>query len=102
MPAPSPVRKNEPTLYMLRTLSNRIVTGRRRAPYSEEPAVARNGTRSIPQWRGSPARFQSSSTRLTTSGDIRITFGQRRVNPSDGHLVVASTPIFDPKFGKRL
>ena len=49
-----------------------------------------------PLHRYSPARFQSASTRATTSGDIVIGFGQRRVKPSDGNFVVASTPILDP------
>ena len=32
---------------------------------------------------------------------IRISSGQGRVNPSLGHLRVASTPIFEPKSGSR-
>jgi len=31
-----------------------------------------------------------------TSADISITPGQGRVNPSPGHLRVASIPIFEP------
>ena len=50
----------------------------------------------------SPAFFHSLSTRSCTSMGILITVGQRRVKPSSGHLRVASTPIFEPKFGKRL
>lgn len=49
----------------------------------------------IPE-RYNPARFHNSSTRRFTSGDISITPGQGRVNPSPGHLRVASTPIFEP------
>src|SRR5215469_9837727 len=44
----------------------------------------------------SPAFFQSKSTRAFTSGDMAITPGHSRVNPSPGHFRVASTPIFDP------
>src|ERR1035441_2771992 len=49
-----------------------------------------------------PAIFHNSSTRFFTSGDISITPGQGRVKPSVGHLRVASIPIFEPKFGRRL
>ena len=43
-----------------------------------------------------PAFFHNASTRATTPGDISMTLGQRRVKPSDFHLVVASTPILEP------
>jgi hypothetical protein len=43
-----------------------------------------------------PARRHNSSTRPFTSSDMRITPGHGLVNPSAGHLRVASTPIFDP------
>src|SRR5579872_1541856 len=46
--AASAVRKNDPTLYMLRTLSNRIATGSEsNASYGEASGVARKGSRSI-------------------------------------------------------
>ena len=44
----------------------------------------------------SPALFHKASTRSFTSGSISITFGQRRVKPSLGHFLVASTPILEP------
>src|SRR4051794_40912045 len=50
----------------------------------------------------SPAFFHKSSTRFFTSPLISITPGQGRVKPSLGHLRVASIPIFDPKFARRL
>jgi len=43
-----------------------------------------------------PTFFHISSTRLFTSADISMTSGHGRVNPSPGHLRVASIPIFDP------
>ena len=44
-----------------------------------------------------PGAFpQLVDARGSPRGCISMTLGQRRVNPSDGHLVVASTPIFDP------
>src|SRR5450432_2603073 len=43
-----------------------------------------------------PDFFHNSSTRRLTSADISITPGQGRVNPSPGHLRVASIPIFEP------
>ena len=43
-----------------------------------------------------PAFFHKSSTRCFTSADISITPGQGRVNPSPGHFLVASIPIFEP------
>src|ERR1017187_10316253 len=46
----------------------------------------------------SPAFFHNSSTRRLTSASIPITPGHGRVNPSPGHLRVASMPIFDPQF----
>jgi hypothetical protein len=55
------------------------------------PASTPRGTN-----RYNPALFHSSSTRCFTSLDIRITPGQGRVNPSPGHLRVASIPIFEP------
>jgi len=50
----------------------------------------------------SPALFHNSSTRFFTSGVISITPGHGRVKPSVAHLRVASIPIFEPKFGRRL
>ena len=44
----------------------------------------------------SPALFHNSSTRRFTSAGISITPGHGLVNPSPGHLRVASTPIFEP------
>jgi hypothetical protein len=43
-----------------------------------------------------PDFFHNSSTRRFMSAGISITPGQGRVNPSPGHLRVASIPIFEP------
>ena len=50
----------------------------------------------------SPALFHNSSTRCFTSLFIRISPGHGREKPSPGHFRVASIPIFEPKFGRRL
>ncbi len=52
--------------------------------------------REISFYHLSPARLHISSTRLETSRGIRITSGHGRVNPSSGHFLVASMPIFEP------
>jgi len=49
----------------------------------------------------SPRVAHIASTFFFTSGSILISSGQGRVKPSEGHLRVASTPILEPKLGKR-
>ena len=48
------------------------------------------------------AALAASGLVAWTAGNISMTVGQRRVNPADGHFVVASTPILEPKLGIRL
>ena len=49
----------------------------------------------------SPRLAQMPSTFFFTAGCILISSGQGRVKPSDGHFAVASTPILEPKLGRR-
>ncbi len=49
----------------------------------------------------SPNSFHRFVTRSFVSGSIVISSGQGRVKPSLGHLRVASTPILEPKSGRR-
>src|SRR5260370_24069018 len=44
-----------------------------------------------------PSDSHRASTRLFVASSIRISSGHGRVKPSDAHLRVASTPIFEPK-----
>src|SRR5215471_13263886 len=45
--------------------------------------------------------FHLLSTKDFVFSSMRISSGHGRVNPSLDHLRVASTPIFEPKFGSR-
>lgn len=48
-----------------------------------------------------PSSFHFLSTSVFVFSSIRISSGHGRVNPSVGHLRVASIPIFEPKFARR-
>src|ERR1051326_5155777 len=48
-----------------------------------------------------PSSFHFFSTSALVFSSIRISSGQGRVNPSVGHLRVASIPILEPKFAVR-
>src|ERR1017187_10630365 len=49
----------------------------------------------------SPNSFHRFVTCAFVFSSMRISSGHGRVKPSLGHLRVASTPIFEPKSGKR-
>ena len=51
--------------------------------------------------RYTPNLGQRESIFLLTSASILISSGQGRVKPSEGNLRVASTPILEPKLGRR-
>src|SRR5688572_22771185 len=50
----------------------------------------------------SPRDDHIAVTRSLVRGSISMSFGHSRVNPSSGHLRVASMPIFDPYVNARL
>ena len=65
------------------------------------PAALKAGATSpLMERRYRPNCFHNASILFFTSGSILISSGQGRVKPSEGHLHVASTPIFEPKLGK--
>src|SRR3970282_2085765 len=65
-----------------------------------ENALASNFCLLTPSYNPSFSHFPSTSALMR--GSMRSSSGQGRVKPSVGHLRVASTPIFEPKFGRRL
>lgn len=75
---------------------------RRRQVGTNGPAQSRTALQSNMDERQSKPRLdQSASTRWRVCGSMRMNLGQGRWNPSLGHLRVASTPILEPKLGKR-